>query len=221
MIAASGGFIGKRIATIPDEDDDVAEEGDEARGEELVQGVDVGRQARHEPADGRPVVEGDVGALQVAEDGLPEVVHDPLAHPRRPRHHHEVEDEARGRGQEKETGDRFQAVRAGDVDADEGEDARDAARCRARPRPVFREEKVDGGAGQERPRELSERLDEEDSHRTAHVSPVGTGQRQEPPEEARLEGLAERLFLLGARGDVGHQAASTSSASRCRSASSA
>ena len=77
----------------PGEHGHVAEERDEARGEELVQRVDVRRQARHEPADGRPVEERDVGPLEVPEDPGPEVVHDALAHLRGPRDHDHHEDE--------------------------------------------------------------------------------------------------------------------------------
>ena len=62
------------------EHEDVAEDGHEAGGEHLVERVDVGGHARHQPADRIAVEELHVQPLQVSEDLLAEVVHDVLAH---------------------------------------------------------------------------------------------------------------------------------------------
>ena len=63
------------------EDEDVLEDGEHAGGEHLVERVDVGGDARDEPADGVVVEEGGRHALQVAEDLAAQVEHDLLAGP--------------------------------------------------------------------------------------------------------------------------------------------
>ena len=68
-----------------DQREDVAEDRDDAGGEQLVQHVDVGRHARHQPADRIAVVELQVEPLQVPVDLHPHVEHDPLpGHLQRP-----------------------------------------------------------------------------------------------------------------------------------------
>ena len=62
-----------------DEREDVAEDRHDARGEEVVQDVDVRGDARHQPADRIAIVVADVEPLQVAVDRHPQVEHDPLA----------------------------------------------------------------------------------------------------------------------------------------------
>ena len=63
------------------ERDDVLEDGEDARGEHLVDGVDVRGDAGDEPADGVAVEEADVLVLDVAEDLPAEIEHDLLAGP--------------------------------------------------------------------------------------------------------------------------------------------
>ena len=63
------------------EDEDVLEDGEHARGEHLVERVDVGGDARDELADGVVVEERGRHALQVAEDLAAHVEHDLLAGP--------------------------------------------------------------------------------------------------------------------------------------------
>ena len=198
------------------EDRDVAEERDEARREELVQGVDVRREARHEPADGRPVEDGDVGALEVGEDPRPEVVHDALAHLRGPRDHDHHEDERERGHEDRKPRDPLDAVPRAEIDAEEAEESVHAERA-AGPAPVRspREQEVDRRRHEQRPRELGDRLEEQDDDGSEHVAPVRAHEGEEPFREARLEGLPEDLLLVVS---LGHQAASISSASRWRSA---
>ena len=59
--------------------EDVAEDGDDAGREQLVEHVDVAGHARHQPADGVAVVEPQVQPLQVRVQLHPQVVHDALA----------------------------------------------------------------------------------------------------------------------------------------------
>ena len=61
-----------------DEREDVAEDRDDAGGEQVVQHVDVGRDPRHQPADRIAVVELQVEALQVPVDLHAQVEHDAL-----------------------------------------------------------------------------------------------------------------------------------------------
>ena len=70
----------KSTPTMPGEQHDVAEDRDEAGGEQLVQGVDVGGHPGHQAADRVPVEEGERQALQVPEDLPAQVVHDVLPH---------------------------------------------------------------------------------------------------------------------------------------------
>jgi hypothetical protein len=105
-------------------------------------------------------------------------------------------------------------VAAGEVDPEDGEEAVDALRRGAGARPLAREDEVDRGGGQERARQLREGLEEEDRELAGRVGAVGLRKAEEPPKEARLDGLPEDLFLVV----VCHQAASISSARRCRSA---
>ena len=84
--------------------DDVAErenvlkDGEDAGGEHLVQGVDVGGDASDETAYRVAVEEGDLHALEVAEDLGPEVEHDLLAGPLHKVGLDELEGEAEQKG---------------------------------------------------------------------------------------------------------------------------
>ena len=64
-----------------EQDEDVLEDCEDAGGEHLVQRVHVGGEAGDEAADGVAVEEGNVHALQMAEDLGAHVVHDLLAGP--------------------------------------------------------------------------------------------------------------------------------------------
>ncbi len=78
---ASRQLMRSMMMTMTGEDEDVFEDGEDAGGEHLVEGVDVGGEAGDEAADGVAVEEGDVHALQVAEDLAAQIEHDLLAGP--------------------------------------------------------------------------------------------------------------------------------------------
>ena len=61
-----------------DQREDVAEDGDDAGGEQIVQHVHVGGDARHQAADRVAVVVAQIQPLQVPVDRHPQVEHDPL-----------------------------------------------------------------------------------------------------------------------------------------------
>ena len=77
----------------PEEREEVAEDRDDARREELVHGVHVGRDPRDQPPDGVLVEVGDVQALEVAEDLRAHVQHDLLARHLEDEHLAEAHDE--------------------------------------------------------------------------------------------------------------------------------
>ena len=71
-----------------DQDDDdpqqlgeIGEDQDDARGERLVDRLDVGRHARHQAADGSAVEKRGREALEVGEDGVSQVEDDVLTGP--------------------------------------------------------------------------------------------------------------------------------------------
>ena len=64
-----------------DEGEEVVDDGQDAAGEHLVDGVDVGGEAGDQAADGVRVEEADVHALHVAEDVAAQIEHDLLAGP--------------------------------------------------------------------------------------------------------------------------------------------
>ncbi len=76
--SASRQSIQTSTAMMPSEREHVAEHRDHAGGEQLVEHVDVGRDARHQPADRIAVVEPQVEPLQVPVHLHPQVEHDPL-----------------------------------------------------------------------------------------------------------------------------------------------
>ncbi len=61
--------------------EEVVDDGQNAGGEHFIDGVDVGGEARDQPAHGVVVKEADVHALHVAEDVAAQVEHDFLADP--------------------------------------------------------------------------------------------------------------------------------------------
>ncbi len=111
-----------------DEDEDVAEDGDEAGGEEVVERIDVGRDPRHETADGIAIEELQIEALQVPEDLLAQVVHDVLTHQV---HQHHLRVENREPANERE-----EIERRRDVDALQR--SRDAKPFATSHSPTFR-----------------------------------------------------------------------------------
>ncbi len=66
-----------------DQREDVAEDGDDPRAEQLVEGLDVARNPRDEAARGIAVVEAQVQALEVSEELGSQIVHDALTQPGR------------------------------------------------------------------------------------------------------------------------------------------
>ena len=61
--------------------EEIVHDGQHAGGEHVVDGVDIGGEARDQPAHGMGVKEADVHALHVAEDVAAQIEHDLLAGP--------------------------------------------------------------------------------------------------------------------------------------------
>ena len=76
---ASRQSIASIMAMIATQGEHVAEHGDHAGREQLVQRLHVGGDPGHQPADRIPVEVADAQPLQVGEDLHSEVVHHPLA----------------------------------------------------------------------------------------------------------------------------------------------
>ncbi len=121
--SASRQFIHSIIDHDADQREHVAEDGDDARREQVVQHVDVGGDARHQPADRVAVVVAEVEPLQVAVERHPQVEHDPLPG----QLHRPGLDVLGGEGDDQDAEvERRQAVEAGQLAA---------RRCSGRSRP--------------------------------------------------------------------------------------
>ena len=155
------------------EREDVAEDRDDAGREQVVEHVDVGRHARHQPADGVAVVELQVEALQVPVDLHAHVVHDPLpGHLQRPgldELEHERADQDREEGQRNPI-DAAQ-IAVGDV-------------------------AIDRQLHQVRLRELQHRGRDDRGERQRHLRLVRPQVLQQPAHQACVVGLAEDFFVV-------------------------
>ena len=158
-----------------DEREDVAEDRHDARGEEVVQDVDVRGHARHQPADRIPIVVADVEPLQVAVDPHPQVEHDPLAGQlHRPRL---------------------------DVLGDERDDQNPRIQRRQRPQPLepaLGDVAIDGHLEQIRLRQRGARADEDGHERDQHLPPIGPQVNEQPPHQDGVVGFTQNLVVLHA-----------------------
>ena len=87
------------------EREDVLKDGEDAGGEHLVQGIDVGGDAGDEATDRIAIEKGDVHPLEMAEDLRPEIEHDLLAGPLHEVGLDELEQKGENEGAEVESGD--------------------------------------------------------------------------------------------------------------------
>ena len=156
-----------------DEHEQIAERRDDARREQIVDDVDVGRHARHQPPDGIAIVERQIQPLQMRVDLHAHVEHDALAD-----HLHHVglgvlERERRNQHRQVHQRDVVEAgkVALGDV-------------------------LVDGDLDQIRRRELRHRVADQRQQRTGHVPLVRTQVPQQAAHEPRVVGLAEDFFFV-------------------------
>ena len=143
--------------------------------EELVQCLDVARDAGHEAAHRILVVEAQVEPLELAEDFRSQVVHDPLAQPGR-------ED---GLGVEQDEAEHDRPEVCG------GE--RGQQRCVA-----IRNRVVQGNPGQPGPDDLEKGSGHEDGDGQSDVAPIRPEVLEKPPHQAGVVPLSERLFFLEA-----------------------
>ena len=177
-----------------DEHEHVAEDRDDARREQIVERVDVGRDARHQPADRIAIVEAEVEPLQVAVHLHAQRVHDALA-------------------------DRLQDVRlavlegeAGDEQAGKERGPGGEGRRGRRSRCSDRWPAASARAG---PARRSTRRGST-TNASATTADVRAQVHEQPPHQARVVRLAEDVVL-----HVAAHVASSSSSSSCRSCISA
>ena len=180
------------------EHEDVVEDGQDAGGEHLVEGVDIGGDAGDETADGILVVEGGGHALEVAEDLATHVEHDLLAGPL-----HEVGLEEFEEEGEKERGE----VEAGDErDAADGRDGVVAEVAR-QPGELFgrlgRHVGVDGDGDEERAGDVAEGFDENGEEGQAGLQLVGLQVGEQTAHQARVVGFAGDIVGELAFGGLG------------------
>ncbi len=177
----------------PQEREDVAEDGDDAGREEVVEDVHVRRDACHHPPDRVPVVVAQVQPLQVRVHLHAHVEHDALPGQLQGPGLDVLRREGAGEGGEIEQGD----------DAE----SRDVA---------GRDVGVDDELRQVRRRELRRRVGHDGSHRHGDLPAVRAEVAEQPAHQPRVVGLPEDLLFV----DRHQEAASSSSSSwrRWRSA---
>src|SRR5665213_262571 len=173
----------------------ILEDGEHAGGEHVVQRVDVGCHARHQPADRVAVEERNVHRLDVAEDLRTEVEHDLLAGPL-----HDV-----GLQELEEEGERERA----EVQQANFGDARGRVRAEAQAKPG----KYTGGREVSVYRDLDEvgagdsggGVQQDRGERNADLQLVGTQVFDEPAHEVAVVDLADYVVVLlfGGRGRLG------------------
>ncbi len=156
-----------------DQGEDVPEHGHDARGEQLVQHLDVARQPGHQPADGVAVEEAEAETLELGEDLGAQVVHDPLADPG---------------GQ--------QGLR---VAQHQGEDDRPGVDCGQKgnqAQVAVGDRLVDRHLGQVGPDEFEPGGGDQHDHGDGHPQPVGPQVAQQARHQPGVVRLAERFFLV-------------------------
>ena len=155
------------------EHDHVAQQGHQPAREELLDGLPVVQDPGHQPADGAPVVEARILALQVREQRRAQVVDDPLAG--------ELGEIGLGRPQRVEG------------EEDQQEQRRDAPE----PRPVAAEDVVvDRDLDQVGLDQLQHRHRREKRAGREHEAGVRARERPEAPHQARVVRLAKNLVFL-------------------------
>jgi len=181
----------------PGEHQHVADDRDDAGGEQLVERVDVGGDPGHQPADRRRVEVGELEPLQVAEDVAPQVRHHPLTHRLEQVALRVERDEGH---QQRRHVDRRRPADPGErreLDARRGEPVADPARDRRAGRPGLDrrgEEEVDRDRGGERADQLRRRGDQHQPERAQRQTPVRREIAQQTTHQAAVVGSAQRLF---------------------------
>ena len=179
-----------------DQHEDVAEDGDESGREHLVERVDVGGHAGHEPAHGIPVEVLDVEPLQMPEDLFAEVVHDVLPHQIH-QHHLRVEHgesgDQRGHVKDRRHLDSVQRLQA---PAEGAHGVRHSPAHPDRVRSLKRlHEEVDGHGDDRRPHDLQRRRENDQDHREPGPHPVRPQIAQQPPRQPRIESPRPLFFV--------------------------
>ena len=155
------------------EREDVAEDRDDAGGEEIVQDIDVGRHSSHQTADGIAIVELQIEPLQMLVDLGPHVEHDPL-----PGHleHPGLEVLERERGQQ----NRQEADR----------DCIEAAQV------TRRDVTIDRHFHQVWLGQLKNGRADDRRQRHCHLQPVRPQIAKQPAHQHRVVGLAQNFFVV-------------------------
>ena len=173
------------------EHEDVTEDRYDPGREQLVEGVDVGGDAGHQPADRIAVVESEIEALEMAVDLHPQIEHDPLPHHLHRPCLHVLEHERAGENEQKRQGDTIEAI--------------ELARCNV---------VVDGNHRQPGLGELERGPGQNRGQGNSHGLPVRTQVAEQAPHEPRVVRLAQNLGFVKRHG-YDSSSASSSNCFRC------
>ena len=149
----------------------VPHDGHEARGEHLVEVLDIAGDPRHEAAHGIAVEEVRAAPHQVGEELHPEVEHGPLTHP----------------GQQEVAGEADQE--AGDEDAEEARD-----QGRGAPETALAHEAVDEAQGQLRGQHLQEGAQGHEHQQGQQGGPLGPQVARQAPQQRVAHGSLVHLI---------------------------
>ena len=168
----------------------VAQDGDQARGKQVVQNVDVRGDARHHASDGVVIVEAQLQALKMREEFLAQVVHDALPH--------QLHREGLREFQEKGEENGRQEEREGDLQ-DSLERVGTQVACQEG-------RKLGCGGGVEvavnldleqiRRHRLEEAVEDNGDQRQQHPRPVGPQVGEEPPHQPRVVSFPQDFFFV-------------------------
>ncbi len=174
-----------------EQDKDVFEDSEDAGGEHLVQRVHVRSETGDQTADGVAIKEGDVHALQVAEDLRTHVVHDLLAGPL-----HEV---GLGKLQHVREAERADVDESDLGDAGGGRIAEMASEPGGLAGAVVRHVAVDGDFGQVGAEDVRESLEDDGNQRNAGLPLVGAQVFEQTAHQPAVIRLADDIFFVRRR----------------------
>ena len=182
----------RRAHAVHDGDDEaehrqVAKDGHQAGGEEVVEHVDVGGHARYQAADGIAIVEGEVEALQVLHELLAEVEHGELPGPLHEHGLGELGDEGGEQHAGIEECDARQAAPGvgGQPGVDGGGEGMRAGT----------DVLVDGQAGEQRIEDLQDGLQEEEQQRKGDEHAIGPHVAHQPAHQTPVICFTKDLFF--------------------------
>ena len=178
---------------------DVIDDGQHAFSEHVVDGVDVGSEARDEAADGVNIEESNVHALHVAKDVAAQVEHDFLPDPLHQVDLNELEEVRRDQHYKIDGGQPSDALhRARGKQMRERTSAGDPVSDRVRGIQIagFRSKvAIDGHHHEDGPGNVAERLERNGERGDAGLQPIGTNEVAEAAHQLRVVNFADDFIV--------------------------